>query len=138
MGRGNLLIALLVLFCAPLSAHAQAIGEISGSIHDQTGAALPGVRLTIRGVTSREAQTGDAGDFAFEDLPEGDYEISAELSGFERARRAVRVQAGARVTLSLTLHVAIAEETIVTASKSGPHDVQATPMSISAVSTHRA
>ena len=134
MGRGNLLIALLVLFCAPLSAHAQAIGKVSGSISDQTGAALPGVRLTIRGVTHREAQTGDAGDFTFEDLPEGDYEIAAELSGFERARRAVRVQAGARVTLSLTLHVAIAEETIVTASKSGPHDVQATPMSISAVS----
>src|SRR4051812_26509661 len=112
--RGNLLIALLVLFCAPLSAHAQAVGKVSGSISDQTGAALPGVRLTIRGVTRREAQTGDAGDFTFEDLPEGDYEISAELSGFERARRAVRVQAGGRVTLPLTLHVAIAEDTIVT------------------------
>ena len=65
---------------------------------DQTGAPLPGVRMTIRGVVDRAADTGAAGDFAFPDLPEGDYEISAELSGFEPARRAVRVQAGERVT----------------------------------------
>ena len=70
------------------------------------GAPLPGVRVTIRGVTVREAETSAAGDFAFQDLPEGDYEISAELTGFERARRAVRVQAGERVTVSLTLRVA--------------------------------
>ena len=90
--------------------------------------------MTIRGVADREAQTSAAGDFAFHDLPEGDYEISAELSGFERARRAVRVQAGERVTVSFTLHVAIVEETIVTAAKVGERDVQTIPMAISAVS----
>ena len=90
--------------------------------------------MTIRGVVDRAAETGAAGDFAFPDLPEGDYEISAELSGFERARRAVRVQAGERVTVSFTLHVAIVEETIVTAAKVGERDVQTIPMAISAVS----
>ncbi len=83
---------------------------------------------------SATAQTGAAGDFAFPDLPEGDYEISAELSGFERARRAVRVRAGERVTVSFTLRVAIVEETIVTAAKAGERDVQTIPMAISAVS----
>ena len=126
--------AVLALLCAPASARAQPTGELSGSIYDQTGAPLPGVRLTIRGVTDREAQTSAAGDFAFQDLPEGDYEISAELSGFERARRAVRVQAGERVTVSFTLRVAIVEETIVTAAKVGERDVQTIPMAISAVS----
>ena len=82
----------------------------------------------------RRAETGATGDFAFPDLPEGDYEIPAELSGFERARRAVRVQAGERVTVSLTLRVAIVEETIVTAAKAGERDVQTIPMAISAVS----
>ena len=43
--------------------------------------------------------------------------MSAELTGFQRARRAVRVRAGERATLSLTLHVAIVEETIVTAAR---------------------
>ena len=89
------------------SAAAQSAAVVVGSIVDQTGAPLPGVRVTIRGVAVRTAATGAAGDFAFPDLPEGDYEISAELSGFERARRAVRVLAGERVTVSFTLRVAI-------------------------------
>ena len=126
--------ALIVLLCAPTAVRAEPAGEVSGSIHDQTGAPLAGVHLTLRGLVDRDAQTSTAGDFAFRDLPEGDYEISAELSGFERARRAVRVQAGERITVSFTLRVAIVEGTIVTAAKVGERDVHAIPMAISAVS----
>ena len=129
-----MIAVVLALLCAPASAPAQSTGEIGGSIYDQTGAPLPDVRVTIRSVTDRGAQTNAVGEFAFQDLPEGDYEISAELGGFERARRAVRVPAGQRVTLSFTLRVAILEETIVTAAKAGEVDVQAIPMAISAVS----
>ena len=113
-----------MLLCVAGSAAAQSTAAVVGSIVDQTGAPLPGVRVTIRGVAVRTADTGAAGDFAFPDLPEGDYEISAELSGFERQRRAVRVRAGERVTVSFTLRVAIVEETIVTAAKAGERDVQ--------------
>jgi outer membrane receptor protein involved in Fe transport len=88
----------------------------------------------MRGVTERGAQTSAVGDFAFQDLPEGDYEISAELNGFERARRAMRVQAGERVTVSFTLRDALVETTIVTAAKAGERDVQDTPIAITAVS----
>ena len=131
----NMVLAVaLALLCAPASARTQPTGELSGSIYDQTGAPIPGVHVTIRGLTDRAAQTSPAGDFTFQDLPAGDYEISAELNGFERARRAVRVQAGERVTVSFILHVAIVEETIVTAAKVGGRDVQTIPMAISAVS----
>src|SRR5204863_2124567 len=92
-------------------------------------------RVTMRGVAVRMAASGAAGDFAFSDVPDGDYEISAELSGFERARRAVRVLAGERVTVSLVLRVAILEETIVTAAKAGERDLQSVPMAVSAVSS---
>ena len=125
---------MLALFCAAASAGAQQTGRVSGSVYDQTGAPLPGVRLTIRALADRGAQTGAAGEFAFQDVPEGDYEISAELSGFERARRSVRVEAGERVSVSFTLRVAIVEETIVTAAKGGERDVQTIPMAIGAVS----
>jgi iron complex outermembrane recepter protein len=129
-----LLGTVLALFCAAASAGAQQTGGVSGSVYDQTGAPLPGVRLTIRALTDRGAQTGAAGEFAFQDVPEGNHEISAELSGFERARRSVRVEAGERVSVSFTLRVAIVEETIVTAAKGGERDVQTIPMAISAVS----
>jgi iron complex outermembrane recepter protein len=126
--------AVLALLCAPASAPAQPTGELAVSIYDQTGAPLPGVHITMQGVTDREAHASPDGVFAFQGLPEGDYDISAELSGFERARRTVRVQGGERVTVSFTLHVAIVEETIVTAAKAGERDIQTMPMAISAVS----
>ena len=91
------------------SAAAQSMAAVVGSVVDQTGAPLTGVRVTIRGVAVRTADTGAAGDFAFPDLPEGDYEISAELSGFERQRRNVRVRAGERITVSFTLRVALVD-----------------------------
>ena len=129
-----LLGTLLALFCAAAQAGAPQTGAVSGSVYDQTGAPLPGVRLTIRALTDRRAHTGAAGEFVFQDVPEGNYEVSAELSGFERARRSVRVEAGERVTVSFTLRVAIVEETLVTAAKGGERDVHTIPMAISAVS----
>ena len=131
----TLLATALTVFGLAGLAAAQSAAVVVGSIVDQTGAPLAGVRVTIRGVAVRMAATGAAGDFAFSDVPEGDYEISAELSGFERARRAVRVLAGERVTVSLALRVAILEETIVTAAKAGERDLQSVPMAVSAVSS---
>src|SRR3954470_12719892 len=104
--------ALTVLFGLAGLGTAQSAAVVVGSIVDQTGAPLAGVRVTIRGVAVRTADTGAAGDFAFSDVPEGDYEISAELSGFEGAHRTVRVLAGERVSVSLALRVGILEETI--------------------------
>ena len=128
------LAACLVLWCAAVSAGAQSMGGVTGSVADQTGAPLPGAQVTIRGVAARTAETGAAGDFAFQGLPAGDYEIAAELSGFERARRDVRVTAGERVTVALTLRVVLMETAIVTAARTGERDVQEVPLAISAVS----
>jgi len=107
----TLLAIALMVFGLAGPAAAQSGSAVVGSIGDQTGAPIAGVRVTIRGVVVRMVATDAAGDFAFSDVPDGDYEISAELSGFERARRAVRVLAGERVTVSLALRVAILEET---------------------------
>jgi len=125
----------LALLCAPASAWGQSTGNVSGSVSDQTGARLPGVRMTIQGLAERVTQTDAAGDFSFTGLREGDYEISAELSGFERVRRVVRVRAGERLTVSFTLRLGIVEEAIVTAAKAGERDIQTVPMAITAVSS---
>ncbi len=124
----------LALLCTAAPAGAQPTGELAGSVFDQTGAALRGVHVAIRGVTDRRAETSAAGDVAFTNLPEGDYEISVELSGFERQGRAVRVRPGERATVSFTLRVAAAAQTIVTAAKAGGRDLQEIPIGITAVS----
>ena len=127
-------IAIVGLFCGPSRAGAQQFGEVFGSIHDQTGGALVGVRLTLRGVENREGRTGLLGDFQFPNLPPGDYEVEAEFSGFEVVRRPLRVRAGERTVVAFTMQVALLERTIVTAAKVGERDVQSIPMAISAVS----
>ena len=127
-------IVLAVFRAAPSPAPARQLGELYGTIYDQTGGTLVGVQIALRGAENRDGHTGPAGEFQFQNLRGGDYEISAELSGFERVHRTVRVQAGERVSVSFTLHVAIVEDTIVTAAKVGERDVQTIPMAISAVS----
>ena len=89
-----LLSAALMLLGMVATAAAQSAAVVVGSIVDQTGASLPGVRVTIRGVAVRTADSRTAGDFVFPDLPEGDYEISAELSGFGRRTRRVHDASG--------------------------------------------
>ena len=130
----RLIAGLLALICVPASARAQSAGQISGWVYDQTGAPLEGARLTLRGATGREGHSTSAGDFAFRDLPAGDFDVSAESTGFETTHRAVRLRAGERVIVSFTLRVALVAETIVTAAKGGGRDVQATPIAITAVS----
>ena len=125
--------AVLLMLCASHSAFARTTSEISGSVYDQSGALLPSVRVALRGAADRATETSAAGTFVFQGLPEGDYEISAERIGFERAHRSVRLNGGQRATLSFTLNVAFLEETVVTAAKSGERDPQTVPMAITAI-----
>jgi iron complex outermembrane recepter protein len=124
-----------ILFGAAAAAAAQPAATLSGSVVDQTGAPLPYVHVDIRGAVDRAAETGASGEFAFRDLPEGVYELSAELRHFERARRIVHVRVAEVAKVSITLRVAALEETLVTATKGAARDVQAMPMSISAMSS---
>jgi iron complex outermembrane receptor protein len=117
-----------------IPARAQQFGHVSASIRDQTGAALAGVTVTVRGPESRTSPTDEAGGLEFERLLPGDYELTAALDGFETTRRAIHLEPGRALALSLTLIVSILQETIVTAGKTGEADIQSIPMAISAVS----
>jgi iron complex outermembrane receptor protein len=129
----SLAAALLLLSVARATA-AQSMAAVVGSVVDQSMAPLSAVHVTIRGAAVRTIDSDAQGHFAFPDLPAGDYEISAESSGFERQRRTVRARAGERISVSFTLRVALVAETIVTAAKTGGRDVQQIPLAITAVS----
>jgi iron complex outermembrane receptor protein len=124
----------LVLLVLTPPLHAQSAAALSGSVHDQTGAALAWVTVTLHGVATREAQTDSTGTFELGSLPPGDYEVSASLSGFDTVRRAVRIEPGAAASISLVLPVALREQVVVTAAKDGAADIQSIPMAISTVS----
>jgi hypothetical protein len=82
----SLLVTLLVALAAPAFPQPAQTGTISGDIKDATGAALPGVTITItseeRGF-SRSTVTDGEGHYVFPAVPIGQYTLVATLQGFE-------------------------------------------------------
>src|SRR4051794_26396635 len=118
-----------------IAADAGQAGQLAGSIYDQTGGALVGVSVTVRGAVSGEGRSDAEGRFELRDLPPGDYDLSTALDGFASAHRAIRIPAGETVFVSLAMVVAPFGETVVTSARVGGRDIQSTPLAISAVSS---
>ena len=113
---------------------AQSYGQVSGSIRDDSGQALPGATVTIKGPDSRTVTTNGDGRFELMTVSPGAYELEASLIGFAPVHRTIRVDSGQRQIVSLTLSVHAVEQTVVTATKRGEADIQTTPMAISVLS----
>ena len=110
---------------------AQSPAQLTGAVLDATGLPLAGATITIRGVAESVTHTDDNGQFDFPRLPAGDYDLIAALQGFVPARQSARLTPGERTTVSLTLAVQLLAHTIVTATRAGETDVQATPIAVS-------
>ncbi|HEY3122352.1 MAG TPA: TonB-dependent receptor [Vicinamibacteria bacterium] len=100
---GGLLLAL------PAAARAQATGTISGSVTDQSGAALPGVTVEATNRDTNQSRSGTSGAdgvYTIPLLPPGRYHVKASLTGFStltRERVTVSATETARVDLSLNV-----------------------------------
>lgn len=81
---------------APSSAAAQTTGIVSGSVIDPTGAVIAGaqVKISINGQASREAKSGDKGQFSFDRVPPGPYQIKIEATGFQPQTFSGTLEAG--------------------------------------------
>src|SRR5215813_9828223 len=105
------------------SASAQAIkgsvGNLYGKIIDESGAALPGVSVTLSGVGApRLTTSGGQGDFRFLNLSAGSYTIKTELSGFATVEQAnVIVSIGTNVEVTITMEIASVETAITVTSE---------------------
>jgi hypothetical protein len=85
-------------------------GGIQGVVNDESGAVLPSAAVKASnpatGLTYATL-TSSAGEFAFADLPLGDYSIAVSQDGFEALKiNNVRVSAGAIYNLPVKLSVA--------------------------------
>jgi hypothetical protein len=106
--RMKVRLVLALLLCGAAAATAQTFrGGIRGTVTDATGAAIPGVTVTATQVRTglvRTAVTDGTGSYGFSELPLGDYNVAAALSGFTpQTVKGVGVDASAtrRVDLSL-------------------------------------
>ncbi len=132
----DLWAAAMVTACliAAVPTDAQSAGRVAGLVKDATSAPLAGVTVVLRGVADRVATTDQEGRFAFQQLPDGEYELTASLDGFVPTVRTFRLVAGATEPLALTLSVGLNEQVLVTAAKTGERDAQTMPIAVSALS----
>jgi len=90
-------------------ASAQTFGDITGEVHDQSGAAAPNASVTVTNTAtsaSRSTTTNDVGIYSFPSLVPGTYQIRVELQGFQPIVRSgveLEVQQTARVDFTLTV-----------------------------------
>jgi len=113
--------AVLAVFLLPLIAFAQSsTGAISGTITDNSGAALPGVTVTSTNAgtgASRTAVSNETGRYQLGLLPPGQYNVSAELEGFQpRKQNNITVHIGSDVALNFSMMAGVSEEMTVTAA----------------------
>jgi len=106
----------LVLLAAAGSAAAQGGASVGGVVTDDTGAALPGVTVTIVNKNNGATQTlvtGPGGNYRAVNLQPAPYELAAELTGFAVNRKSVTLFVGADATIDFTLGVAALSENVM-------------------------
>lgn len=99
---------------APTVAPVQA-GSVTGRVTDQSGGVLPGTTLTLTDQQSKSQQTtvsSAPGRFMFANLPPGEYELVARMSGFKSVTTAVTVSSGNAIDQEITLPLGSLTETI--------------------------
>jgi len=114
------LIWVAIIFCSSLAAQVDR-STLTGSVTDITGAAVPGVAVTVESLSNgfrREALSSNTGTYQLPGLPPGTYTVSAAKTGFQAVRaEGVVLAVGQTRTLDLALPVgAIATTLEVTAS----------------------
>jgi Ca-activated chloride channel family protein len=90
-------------------------GDLTGTVVDASGAALPGVTVAVNGPERRSTVTNGRGEFAFVNLLPGVYEVEHTLAGFSTLKRSVTVKAGATQRANAELRVGSLAETVVVA-----------------------
>jgi hypothetical protein len=109
--------ATLLVLSSSAFAFGQAVNaNLLGAVTDQTKAAIPGATVTITEVksgASKTIQTNESGNYDFEALQPGTYEIIASQNGFKQARvENVSVVVNTTVRMDMTLAIGSVGESV--------------------------
>lgn len=115
------MMLLVAIASLQVTAQVQGSGTLSGSVHDVSGATIPGAMVSAENLdaSNREAATTDQeGRFQVVGLPSGRYRLTIEKPGFAPFRsRILMVTAGADIRSDSTLNVGSVSEKIQVSAK---------------------
>ena len=119
-----LLVAISLFLLLPVNADAQeATGKIVGTVTDQSGALVPGAKVSVTGVTTkinRDTVTDEEGSFQVLSLPIGNYQVTVEREGFKKAvGEEQKLLINQSLRLDFSLEVGSTSETVTVAAQSG-------------------
>src|SRR3954471_12779391 len=120
---GAIVAATLVSVALATPAAAQGVGSIGGTISDTSGAALPGVTVSLSnpGVIggNQSTVTDERGAYQFTRLVPGNYSVKAALEGFRSAlQERIVVNSDSTTRVDLHLEIGALEETITVSGQS--------------------
>lgn len=110
-----LCLSLLIL---PFSAIAQtvAVSDVSGTVTDQSGAAVPNAKVQMIEVDKQQSHatvTDASGRYTLPNLPTGPYRLEVQAAGFSSyVQTGIELQVASNVTLNVAMKVGSVNETV--------------------------
>src|SRR5687768_4899943 len=106
-----IVITMFVLGVRVISAQAESLGTIEGTITAKGGAALSGAHVAVSGKgVNRMTTTDGSGHFSISGLPDGTYKVIAAHAGYASAATTVTISAASKQSVKLSLVVKPADK----------------------------
>ncbi len=121
-----------------LSAVAQSTGGVTGTVLDETGAAVAGVRITVaddKGLAHATSFTKMDGSFAVDGIPFGRYSLVVQAKHFDDGHVVIEINENSvKVPITVKLHIkTVTQEVTVTAATRFDSKVEDLPISATVV-----
>ncbi len=103
------------------------IGDIAGTVTDESNAVVAGAVVTVRNLATglkRELKSDANGTFSAPALPAGRYEVRAQMAGFRQTVRESEVITGSTTTADLQLSVGAVTEVVNVAAAAAQIDYE--------------
>jgi len=112
-----LAVATLMFALTGIAVSQEITGGVTGSVKDQSGAAVKGATVTITDADKKQVmrtmQTNDDGVYAAGDLHAGTYDLTVEATGFKKhVETKVQIDVGKARTLDIALEVGNVAEVV--------------------------
>ena len=116
------LLAVLIAIPAAMWGQSLTSGDVTGTVTDPSGAAVPGAAVTLKNNDTGQTQTAtssNTGAYRFALLNPGSYTVSAAAQGFQAVKRNVTVAIGQASTVNIAMNVATASTTVEVTGQPG-------------------
>jgi carboxypeptidase family protein/TonB-dependent receptor-like protein len=111
----QLIVSGMLVIGFTVTADGQITGGLRGTVSDPTGAAVPKANVTLTDLDTKQTRAqsvNDAGEFSFELLKLGNYEVKVEAAGFAASTTQAEVKAGEYAFVTFKLEVGQVTQTV--------------------------